>query len=69
MGINDTTKQIPTFLNVLFNILDYNIHPVIQNLKKKMTLENIVQPKIKIVSFTHPQLSMLKYYVKQHEGE
>lgn len=68
MGINDTTKQIPTFLNVLFNILDNNIHPVIQNNKKK-TLENIVQPKMKIVSFTHPQLSMLKYYVKQHEGE
>lgn len=67
MGINDTTKQIPTFLNVLFNILDNNIHPVIQN--KKMTLENVVQPKMKIVSFTHPQLSVLKYYVKQHEGE
>lgn len=33
MGINDTTKQIPTFLNVFFNILDNNIHPVIQNKK------------------------------------
>lgn len=35
MGINDTTKQIPTFLNVLFNILDNNIHPVIQNNNNK----------------------------------
>jgi len=24
---------------------------------------------MKIVSFTHPQLSMLKCHVKQHEGE